>query len=231
MKEVFLEVKKKDHKDLIQKKYRIIPGEEYFMGRSSLCNIHIPHFSISRKHAKFQQSSDLNEIQFQDNESQNGTIVNNKKVVPSKIMKISIDQDVSIKLGDCDSIVEFTYVEKKLQPEVSEHNLQCSFALTDMFLKDISDIGNRAFGKQSKTKNVDEKTLGKKVAFKFHQNSYDKENHQNGIQSCNKLSIQTVDHTKNGIKSCNKLSVQKDERAERRQSRAIEIRNARRSIF
>ena len=241
MKEVYQELKKKDNKDLTLKKYKIIPGEQYYIGRSTNCNIHIPHFTISRKHAKFQLSRDLNEIKFEDLDSENGTFVNNKKLIPNKPMEIPIYKEISIGLGDCESAIEFVYVENQNLTKESELNLQCSFALYDNFLQDISNTKNTKNEKQSKSKNIIEKNLDKKFAkpmqpqtenFKFakpQKKFVDKENIQNGMQSCRKFSVRQVG--KIGTKSCLKVNIEKNDRTERRQSRGIEIKSARRSIM
>src|SRR5438132_2228704 len=74
-------------------------GDEFIMGRSPDCQVHIPNNAVSRQHAKIIRKP--NGFYIEDLKSRNGTLVNNQAIDQSTLLK---DND---KIKVCDWLFAF----------------------------------------------------------------------------------------------------------------------------
>lgn len=74
-------------------------GDEFIMGRSPDCQVHIPNNAVSRQHAKITRSA--NGFYIEDLKSRNGTLVNNQAIDQRTLLK---DND---KIKVCDWLFAF----------------------------------------------------------------------------------------------------------------------------
>ena len=124
MREVFIELTK-DNSNHANKRWKILSNKIYYIGRSESNNIHQPHFSISRNHAKIQLLSDKDVLTFEDLNSENGSMVNEQLAEPNVMIKLDLNKSNVVILGD--SKYQLTFcgsghgLNENLQEKVSEN--------------------------------------------------------------------------------------------------------------
>lgn len=133
---------RKEHNKYSSDKWTLHPDREYRVGRSTDCDIHIAHFTVSRVHLSITLCPAMKEVIVKDLGSANGTFIQGVRIEGTAVVKTGVE----ILLGDSGKYLSFR--EKGHRDRDDDSHLSMS-AKRDAVWDGMGDEDTISMGKEN----------------------------------------------------------------------------------